>query len=231
MELLNLHPNLHCHGEIYSPTEMLYRGSNWFSRKKSSSLLLSVRIAFPLSVLRIVWASGTGAEVVGFKLFPDQSKDVWTEVLNSASTKKILLSRENILRRELSYQIATKTGQWVQFSDDSERQRIKFDLDAFWRRIEIGQQHEAELFKKLKISGQDYLRVTYENLTCKYTELEVNRIYDFLGLDSCNSGIEDVKLKRQNSSAFEELVTNFKEIDDSLSGTEYAWMIKGQRCC
>lgn len=224
IEMLNFHPNLKCHGELFAPKGIYYRGNyRWLNKR--SDFWTKLRDWFPLCSLRFFQFSLLSSRVVGFKLFDEHSQWVRQFVLSREETKKILLLRRNFLRAEISLQIAKKTDAWVQFSNNQEREKIVFDVVGFWEHLGSVRKFEEEVEEFLKSTGQSYVKLFYEDINGADLGKKMMEIVRFLGLDVYEFQEKQVRLRKQNPHSIRELVTNYEEIEASLVGTECEWML------
>jgi LPS sulfotransferase NodH len=182
-----------------------------------------------------VWESIFGyksrsTKLVGFKIFyyhPADSDDtwVWDRVINDKNIPIIHLKRDNVLRTYLSRQIAAKTKVWHDKSGKSA-------VDLTDKRVTLSPSDCIEEFKKTedwvsttakKLEGHKTLNITYSDLTGDNQKQTLNSIQSFLGVKpiSLSSG-----MKKQNTERLQDLIKNYKEIENSLQGTPWERFLK-----
>ncbi len=227
VEMLNFHPDIICHNEVFSPKGIY--SAHWVpTLGRSSWLSLGMRNRLPRAYLGMVWGTAPRSKLVGFKLFDHQSKAVRDVVLRRPRTKKILLFRRNFLRAELSRQIALATDVWIQLSGEASRSVARFDLETFWSRYAAVQAEERSLESTLAASGHAYMKIHYEDIAGSSAPAPLDRIFAFLGVGPCSFDRAALTIRRQNPFPMRELMTNYGEVEAALAGTECEWMLRDE---
>lgn len=225
VELLNFHPQICCHAELYSPSGV-YSFRRHFFLNWETKWFVWLRDRFPLSFLKWIWFKPRNRnQTVGFKVFDFQSPKILSTVLTQSTTKKIILYRKNFLRAELSNQIATKTDEWELKNGVASNKRVTFDLHLFRKRFKRVRKFERDWENYLLESDQKFIKISYESISGPDRSTELNVVFDFLGLSRTDVCSFETKLKKQNPYSIRELVTNFEEIEAALTGTECEWML------
>ena len=214
--LLDSHPEILCHHEIFNPEGVHYALSHRDGRLDFGGV--AERDRAPLAVLERVWRETAGHPIVGFKHGLGQSREVFAAVLADRGVKKVVIRRAGRIRTYLSEQIAHRTGEWESYPGIELRERpVRVEVDA--RRL---REHAARnrafyrwIAEELRASGQTALDVLYERLG---SPSERERVQRFLGV------LEVAELReatrRQNPGALRELIANFAELETELRGTE-----------
>lgn len=227
VELLNFHSSICCHGELYS-SDGVYSFRRHFFLDNEAEGLVRLRDRFPRVFLKWIWLKPRNRQTVGFKIFDYHSAKIMEILLNSVSTKKILLFRKIFLRAELSNQIASKTDEWELKEGDATKMKIAFDLGLFYKRFVRVRRYEREWEEYLVSTAQDFVKLSYEGISGPGRGEELNTVFDLLELPRFDVCSFETKLKKQNPYSIRELVTNFEEIEASLSGTECEWMLNDE---
>lgn len=216
--LLNSHPEILCHHEIFNPQGIFFALNH---RDGSLDLgSMAQRDSDPLRFLDRVWDCSLGYPCVGFKFTRGQNPIVLENVLADSSVKKLLLRRQNRIRTLVSELLAAQTGVWEAYAHDelvSESLQVHVDIDTLKSHVVTNERFYADIYAALASSGQNYLELVYEKL---FVPNEQQRALHFLGFYD-----EKPKLKaasiRQNSRKLQEVITNFAELDALLEGGEY----------
>lgn len=215
--LLNSHPEILCHHEIFNPERIIYSTSCRDGQLNFGSV--QQRDEDPLSVYRQIWKHPLGHSVLGFKLNRGQNQIIFNQVLAEPEVKKIILKRNNRVKTFVSEMIAEQTKEWESYPWSERKQRkvaIHVDENALQRHIETNQRYFDQITETLENSNQPYLELSYEKLA---SPEEQRRILDFL----CISQLEiqlTAMTSKQNSCNLRDLVTNFEELVEFLQDTD-----------
>ena len=145
-------------------------------------------------------------------------------------TRFLLLHRENYLRRAVSVAVANSTNNWHTSEDISKPSSVFIDLHSF----QTGMQTSTllDLFDNLDSSLTRIKALIHEHarLFLSYEEDILNdpscaykKVCDFLNLKPKHSEID---LKKTNPFSLSELICNYDEVCEALSGTRFEWMLK-----
>lgn len=206
---LNAFQSLACYGEAFNPHFIGYP-----NKTEILGITQEVRDRDPE---RLIQAIKDGAiELGGFRYFHDHDPRVLDVCLNDPRCAKIILTR-NPVDSYVSWKIAQATGQWkltnVKRRKDS---RIVFDGAEFEKHVSKLQAFQVMLLNRLQTSGQTAFYVAYEDLQ----DLAImNGLARFLGRDEHLDAL-DASLKKQNPSPLQDKVSNFKEMENALSGLD-----------
>ena len=217
--LLDSHPEIRCHHEIFNPSG-IFRA---LPLRDSSAELGTVaeRDRQPLVFLDRFWRSDVDCRCIGFKMTRDQNEEVLRAVLADRGVFKIVLKRRNRLRTYVSERIAALTGQWeVYRATDLVRERPKIFVDlADWRRhIAVNAACYDRIDNDLAASGQSFAAVVYERLLEKE---EQQRLLEFLGV-SPQTDVLRITSVRQNAANLSELIANYVQLEESLLKSDLA---------
>ncbi len=141
----------------------------------------------------------------------------------------VTLHRRNYLRRVVSGVIGRERRRWHRTSDQpTPDTKVRVDLGAvpFGPRqpllevLEEMKKGEADL--KSALLDRAALHLTYEDDVAIDPVKAYTSVCEFIGITP-----EDVRpaLGRTGTDRLESMVTNYDEIVETLSGTEYAWML------
>jgi len=191
--MLNNHPDLIVHGELFKPKNI---GALSGKLKKAKGLRLqwlnkSFRDGQPMEFLERVMTYDPDAAYTGFKIFFSQEKEVLKHVIASGDYKKIVLLRENMLAAYSSAMTARTTGQGkVKKGETPKRVKIIFDANDFRRFENRRNKRISNGYRLLEKHGSPFLEV-------KYTELlsgqGFEKIFNFLEIPVMSLESEVVK--------------------------------------
>lgn len=224
LSVINQHPDIYCFSELFHP-ERIWIGEDCDSAFMQKPIAFRVREFFPRLFMEGVWQSCQSKVCTGFKYIWFHTPRIRETVFLNPRVKKVLLTRRNILRTEVSRQIADKTNEWIKFDDTTKCNRIQFDLHQFWRHYEKTNDQIGKLKSALEERGQDHLEVFFEELTGENRDAVLRELCNYLGVRQWEFKFSDVKIKRQNPFTLQELLVNYEEVDKALSGTGAEWML------
>ena len=173
--MLDRHPDVLCHYEIFHPTMQV-------QRKKAPGLTdadLALRGSDPHGFVARIFEESGGKAAVGFKMWRGQSLEVCNSLLARKDVHKIILKRENALARYSSHLLAHRNRVWgmsAQNKKELDHSPLdSFDAKAF--RTFVGKQNAT--FKHYKrVAAGPTLHLTYEQLS----RAGVSDVLPFLGL-------------------------------------------------
>lgn len=212
--LLNSHPEILCHHELFNPRGVF---TAWSLRDHDFGLgSIEDRDRKPLEFLENVWSTGTGYRFVGFKWTRRQNETVLDALASDRRVKKIVLRRRNRIKTFVSDKIAQATDQWEVYSASELQQprpRIAVDLQELAGHIE----ENAGFYRRLerKLQGQPWCTTHYEQL---FDLEEQRRLLRFLEVDTVELPLQAASVK-QNPSDLRELISNYDDCLDRLRGT------------
>lgn len=224
LSVINQHPDIYCFSELFHP-ERIWIGEDCESAFLHKPVAFRLREFFPRLFMVGVWRSSRSKVCTGFKYIWFHTPRIRETVLLNPRVKKVLLTRRNILRTEVSRQIADKTNEWIKFDDTTQCNRIQFDLVQFWRHFEKTNGQIGKLKESLLERGQDHLEIFFEELTNESRDSVLKEFCDYLGVKQWEFKFADVKIKRQNPFTLRELLVNFEEVERGLTGTSAEWML------
>jgi hypothetical protein len=143
----------------------------------------------------------------------------------------ILLNRRNHLRRAISVQIGSQTGQWnTAHPNEIRRATVRLDPQRF---VSYGKEMPLKQYFhsldttyaviKQHLAERRLLELVYEDDIQHDPRLAYMRTCHFLGIDAQPV---NVRLQKINLKPIHELVENFEEVETCLNGTEYEWMLR-----
>lgn len=214
--LLGSHPDVRCHHELFNPNGIFTALDE--RDEATSAHALAARDRDPIGFLDDIWGDVRGAQVVGFKMTPDQAPDVLAHVLGDSGIAKIVLRRHNALRRLVSERIADATGRWEAYDDAAPlaRPRVRVDAGDLAEHVAQVESFHAGIDAALLRSGQAALSLRYEYL---FDNDEQARLLAFLDLSPHPLHTRSV---RQNPEALDQLIENAPALRRALAGTPLA---------
>ncbi|MBM3777293.1 MAG: hypothetical protein FJW23_03505 [Acidimicrobiia bacterium] len=211
--LLDSHPRVLCHHELYNPAGVFYA-----LRLRGGAFTLGTleeRDRDPLGFLPRVWDADLGHSCVGFKMTRGQHPAVLDAVLGDPGVRTIVLRRANRLKTYVSEQRAQATGVWEAYDHadvPKDRPLVRVDVAALRQHIAEQELFYAGVDAALAQSGAPALAVTYERL---FDPDEQARMLGFLGLRDTRVPLSAASIK-QNSSDLRDLISNFDELASAL---------------
>lgn len=221
--LLNSHPDVVCHHEVFNPEGIFYALD---FREMSPGLgSRNDRDREPLEFLARLWRHDWGVSHVGFKMTRGQDEQVLAAVLEEPGVRKILLRRSNVLRTYVSELIAQQTGRWEVYRVTElpvDRPRLRVEAEAFFAHAQLNEVYYTQLEDVLTRSGQAWLATDYENL---FSSSEQRRLLRFLGVAHDCAALEPQSV-RQNPEPLRHLIDNYDELAQALGGTDFAPLLE-----
>lgn len=216
--MLDSHPGILCHQEIFNPN-IIGVARSVKNEPTFHLATLEEREQSPESVLSSVWKINHGNRVIGFKLCWRQH-DIYRIVLEDPTVKKIILKRENRLRSYVSLLLARKTADWVIYNQSSlslKESKVKVDVDDLWKVLEYNRAYYQELETTMLQSGQEWFECWYETLSNFTTK---KQILDYLEVPNPSPNAMIAGTRQINPRPISELVENFEQLVEALKGTE-----------
>ncbi len=215
--LLDSHPDILCHHEIFNPSGIFYA---LHLRDKGFSLgSMEERQNDPLEFMQRIWKYRFGCTHIGFKLNRHQNPQVLHTVLEDRQIRKVILKRRNRVKAFVSWLVAESVNQWEVYRDEDlvkNRPRVEVDVPALLDNISYCKNYYSEVQEALETSGQACFSLYYEDL---FNISEQQRLLEFLEVDS--RGIElTFRSVKQNPDNLREIVSNYSELESALRGSE-----------
>jgi hypothetical protein len=222
--LLDSHPRVLCHREIFNP------GGIHTALSLPPGALdlgpLDERDRDPEALLRRVWAADCGHAAVGFKLNRESTPGAFAPVLDDRGVRKIALRRDNRLRTCVSELLAIQTGAWESLPGSppgAPRQRLRLTASQVRAHAARNARYYAGLTSHLRRSGQAWLETRYEDLGERD---EHARLLGFLDLERAPEGLRGASARR-NPEPLRTLVANFDELREELRGSPFEEELDG----
>jgi hypothetical protein len=217
--LLNSHPEILCHHELFN-AECIYYALDCRGGEMNLGTL-GERDREPLAFLQRVWRENRGRRRVGFKFCRGQPTDILEALLQDRGVAKIVLRRRNRIKTFVSILMSQTTGQWEVYNEADlirERPRVSVSAEDLRRNIALNDEFYRAVEHALASSGQEYLKVYYEDLCDEQQRL---RLLNFLKVTPDVSLLR-VQSVKQNPTDLRRIVANFDELSQALGGTDLA---------
>lgn len=213
--LLDSHPEILCHHEIFNPGGIHYALSH-----RDGSLDfggVEARDREPLEVLAEVWRQAAGHPVVGFKHGLGQDRRVFAALFADRGVRKIVIRRAHRLRTYVSERIAQATGEWESYPgmELSRPRPVTVDAADLAAHAARNGAFYRWIGDELAATGQEALDVLYERLA---DEAEHRRIQRFLGF-SAFAPLRGAT-RKQNPGALCDLIANYDDLASALGGSD-----------
>jgi hypothetical protein len=217
--LLDSHPEVLCHHEIFNPG-----GLHYSLRLRDGSFDLgsvAERDRAPEAVLERVWRHSLGHPAVGFKLNRGQDERVFRQVLADPGVLALVLHRRNRVRAFVSEQIAERTGHWESYLGSggeagSGPRRLVVEAAALRAGVERNERYYAALEAALRAAAKPALTLVYERLA---EPGERRRLLRFLGVADRPELLSGAT-RKQNPYPLRELIANFAQLAAGLRGSD-----------
>lgn len=232
-DLLNQHPRICWDGEIFP---MIYKPmfDDWQSWRQSSDERAQLDLAKPIRS-RMSWA---GRNWYGFEtkffhlglLTGIKLSDYLHQLDHLGFSHFIILRRKNLLRKIVSGVIAGQTRDYHRDHDQEPSfTRISLDTDKIYldqdvkSLLDLLHEYEDD-FKQLDelLTGERTLRLTYEDDIASDPLAAYGKTVEFLGLETHDVAIRYAKT---NPYPLQEILINLNQVENELSGTQFAWMV------
>lgn len=205
---LNALKGVRCLGEAFNP--------HFIGDPKKKTLLGMNRLARDDEPLELLERMSADPGLVGFRYFHDHDARVFPAIMEDPGCAKIVLMR-NPLDSYVSLGIARLTDQWrLTEARGAMRAQMHFDASDFSRHLAEVLDFRARIRLGLQVAGQAGFLISYEDLG----DLDVlNGLAAWLGIEARLDHVNK-SLKRQNTVALDEKVSNYDEMLDELSGLD-----------
>jgi hypothetical protein len=217
--VLNSHPEILCHHEIFNPHVVGVARHLQLSEFRMGSL--EERNADPIRFLDRVWALPMGRSRVGFKLCWRQNEAVYRFLLKESGIRKIVLKRRNRVRTYVSLALARHTTEWVTYDDSAQpgpRPAIQIDPRAFLDTVAFNNDYYNEIEGALRESDQAFQTLYYEDVI---SGSGIAQALEFLGVEPQGAGGLRGQTWKLTNTPLPELVLNFDQLAAELRGTEF----------
>lgn len=164
-------------------------------------------------------AGGDIRDIRGFRLiYPkaEQYGDI-LECLRDSDTKVIHLVRENVLKTHISF-LTAPMHKMHHPREGQEIKTVKLHLDTDNLLAHLKYRMDRIEENRRRIEGFPSLEVSYESFV-EDRNAEAARIQPFLGIDDVVPFTTD--LVKINPDALDQVIDNYEEVRDLLTGTEY----------
>jgi hypothetical protein len=217
--LLNSHPDILCHHEIFNPYVIVVARHLQGTDFRLGTM--EEREGDPIDFLRRVWSENEGRLAVGFKLCLWQHEAAYHAVVADWSVRKIILKRRNRIKTFVSLLLARQTGEWVVYDDSGRpgpRPAIHIDIAALRDNIALHERYYRETEEALRQSHQDYVVLWYEDL---FTPRALDETFNLLSVRDRRARLRGQTWKL-TPVALRDVIANFGALDEELRGTDLA---------
>ncbi len=216
--LLNSHPEVLCHHELFNPNGIFYA----LEYRGGSLDLCSMeaRDREPFVFLQRVWEHSQGASCVGFKMTRGQDAAVIQSLIEDPDVLKILLYRRNRLKTFISEQLARQTDRWEVYARDelaAETPRLHVDIEAFRAHCDLNDGFYQDIEHALRSGAQPWIDTAYEDIL---TAAEHVRLLEFLGVEATDTRLVQSSIK-QSDTDLRTHIENYQELETAFEGTEH----------
>ena len=216
--MLDNHPGILCHHEIFNP-HVIGVARSLQNDPSFHIATLEEREQNPQKILESVWQQNLGNAIVGLKLCWRQHS-IYRQILEDKDIRKIILKRKNRIRSYVSLLLARKTKEWVIYEGDSianAKPKVHIDINDLWSVIKFNKDYYYELENVMENSAQSWKEVWYEDLFEETFRLDILKFLDISAIHPSHMQSGTLRL---NDRPLNELIENYEEIVASLKGTE-----------
>lgn len=216
--LLDDHPDILCHHEIFNPHVVGVARS--LAKQGFALGTVAQRNQDPLRFLELVWQTSLGRKCIGFKLCWRQDEAALAAVLADTGVRKIILKRQNRVKSFVSLLLARQTTEWVVYDDTPRpgpRPRIRVDPGELFEHIRFNDLYYAEIESSIKEPAQRSLCLLYEDVLAGPG---LNSVLSFLDLPAEDAESLQGHCWKLTSQRLEDVISNFDELALAVSGTE-----------
>ena len=216
--MLDSHPSILCHHEIFNP-----KGIRLALRLRDTEFTLgtvALREQDPRRFLEQVWATRLGYPCVGFKFTHRQNELVFRHLLADSTVAKVVLRRQNRMKKYVSYRISEALAEWEVYRPQDlvrDRPTIRVDPEQFLERVAFDDAYYNEIRGAVEAGGHPWIEISYESL---FSVDEQNTVLEFLGLMPCATGLE-IRSIKQNSSDLRNLIENYDALLRYFEGPQF----------
>ena len=219
--LLDAHPEVICHYEIFHENEIYY--SDQYGHDWIKDFTKEMRDKDPQKFLQFLYDHKFGKRVKtnGFKIFNGHNDPLLKSLLADPKVKKIILKRENLLMAFISKIEAEKSGVYFNIDQDKKpkeeaKQKINFD----YRHFKVYEKNNLDFFascrNQITASNQKHFELDYTEVLNNET---LSELLKFLEVDSNTDHLEE-RFRKQNIKGLQERVENYEEMIAWLEKTE-----------
>lgn len=164
-DFLRRQPRVHCHGEVFARSRVLYSVKGGRTSELDRDLL-ALRESDSEAFLDRIYAMDNGQKNVGFKIFQGHNDVALARLVEDPTVRKVLLNRRNMLAAYSSSLASKKTGVWgtKQRSDAVEKPKVRFRPDGFVKFHDRRVQFHLAWVTRIAQSGQQFHWIEYEDL-------------------------------------------------------------------
>lgn len=223
--ILRQHPDMHWDGEIFNPyfKERIQR-PDLMSHviRESANKTVTPHFGFDVKYLPIQHLHESCINLT-IPAFVDELKA-------HGFNHFILLHRKNYLRRAISAHVAGSKSQWHSAVTVMGPTQVNLKPDAF--HIGMTAMPLLDVFEMIdntyqelqeRLSSENTISLTYEDHILSNPKDAYGKISKFLDLSDFNP---EVRLKKTNPFNYQEVLTNYQEIETLLQGSVYEWMLE-----
>ena len=215
--LLNSHPEILCHHEIFNPH--VVGVARHLQNAAYHMGTIEERERDPLEFLERVWRYDEGRRAVGFKLCWKQNEAIFHTVLADPAIRKIVLKRRNRIKSFVSLLLARQTGEWVIYHDAAQpgaRPMVHLDEAELLRHIAFNDAYYGEIEAAIQAPLQMGHILHYEDL---FSEKGLRATLRFLDVAELGQALLAGQTWKLGSTSLRDLVSNFDSIESALRGT------------
>ena len=219
--LLNSHPAVVCHGELFQRRTIYSAVGPWPELSAAGRFAaLVVRDMAPRRFLeRQVSEAGhvwPDAEAIGFKLFPYHSRRILRHVCASRAYRVIYLKRNNRVLQYASDRIARASNVWTSTGPGRPGgpvEKVEFSMRDFSRYVARHEHYDRIV--RCALGDKPFMEIAYEEL-----EARLPAIQDFLGVDVLDT--LESSVQRQNPGDWAQRFSNPEHVLEALGPTKWA---------
>jgi len=215
--LLNDHPDILCHHELYNPNGIFYALNLRNTKFSFKNINTTIRDLKPLEFLKEVWEHPLRCSHIGFKMTHYQNQCVFDTLLADPTVLKIVLRRKNKIAIHVSKLIAEQRNIWEDYGEKPLKKpdtKVHVLLHDLLQEIQYNKAFYQDIDLRLKKSNQTAFYADYELLSSPKMH---EQLLSFLG---CKKAPIQAKSRKQNPEPLQELIANYQDLKQQLSESE-----------
>ena len=225
-DMLDQHPQIYWSGEIY---KNLLK-NNYNLKTEDSRNILYYTLQHEMEKTKKNQWLGLETKFYHVRYFKEDLQDYIQKIKENGVCKFVVLERKNYLRKIVSSIAASQSATWHQPANTKSRlTKVKINIESVRidgrnkPLIDFLQEYESD-FNTIKelIAEREAMMLTYEEDVAVSPTSTCSKVLQLLDLPE--HGMK-TRYGKTNPFPLYEIITNYDEVADYLSGTKFEWML------
>ncbi len=215
--LLNDHPDILCHHELYNPNGIFYALHLRNTGFSFMDMDIATRDQKPLDFLDEIWEHPLGCSHIGFKMTHYQNQLIFDTLLADPTILKIVLKRKNKIAMHVSKLIAEQRNVWEDYGEQPLKKpniKVEVKISNLQKDIAYNNAFYKDIDQRLKNNNQSAFYTDYELLSCSAMH---QQLLSFLG---CSIVPIRAKSRKQNPEPLKDLISNYNDLKQQVLRSE-----------